>query len=556
MGKVLGIDLGTTYSAVAVMDETGRPVLVANALGEQTTPSVVLFEVRTGAETPVVGELAKRVAGSRPDDIVQYVKRHLGDSSWIYDSPGGAEYRAEEISAIILRALVSEAEAALGTETRDVVITVPAYFDDARRTATKQAGEIAGLNVLRVLNEPTAAALSYGLDAEDDGYVLVYDLGGGTFDVTILGIANKIFTVLATDGDRNLGGFDWDNALMKLVVTELESTHGVTDFYDDLDAVAELREKCEQAKRALSEAEATSIQVSFRGAHYGVEITREQFEHAARTLLKRTQELVEDTLDESGLEWDDISTVMLVGGSTRMPAVRSLLERLSGQQAVTGVDPDAAVALGAAIQAGLEEPVGERSAQLAGVVIEDVTSIALGSLALDTDNDNRLRNWVIIPKNTKVPASGTEFFSTMHTRSETTVSVTQGDDPDPDFITVIGEGKVLHEEWPAGTDFAVVYRYDIDQTVTVEVYRMPEESYVGTFEIDRPANLSEAQVTESADRLGELPIESPRSPALVAPTLAPAAAPVVSPAAAPLGSPLAAPHTQPAGGVAPGPTGA
>lgn len=542
------------------MDESGRPRILRNTLGELTTPSVVLFETEDGTDAPIVGAQAKRVAGSRPDDIVQYVKRHMGDSSWVYDSPAGEEYRAEEVSAIILSALVREAEEALGEPIRDVVITVPAYFDDARRTATKQAGSIAGLNVLRVLNEPTAAALSFGLSADRDGYVLVYDLGGGTFDVTILGIEGRNFTVLATDGDRNLGGFDWDNALMKLVVDELEGEHGVSEFYDDLDAVAALREKCEQAKRALSDSDATSIQVSFHGRHLGVTVTREQFEEASRRLLRRTQELVEDTMDESGLDWDDITTVMLVGGSTRMPAVRGLLERLSGQQPTDGVDPDEAVALGAAIQAGMESSERETLDQLSDVVIEDVTSIALGALAVDVDGDKSVKNWVVIPKNTAVPAVGMDTFSTRAPRREITVEVTQGDDPDPEFVTVIGTGRiVLEEEWPENTDFAVVYRYDIDQTVTVEVYRLPEESYAGAFEIDRPANLSEESVAEASSRLREVLMSEPKSASQVSaepltdPSSQPSVAPLAVPVASTLVSPVQATHaTAEAGTAQPG----
>ncbi len=536
--RALGIDLGTTYSATAIVDEAGRPVLLKNSLGELTTPSVVLFETNAAGDEPIVGSVAKRLAGSRPDDVVQYVKRHMGDSSWVYDSPAGDEFRPEEISAILLKALVADAERALSEEIRDVVITVPAYFDDARRTATKQAGAIAGLNVLRVLNEPTAAALSYGLSAEEDGYVLVYDLGGGTFDVTILGVEGKSFKVLATDGDRNLGGFDWDNTLMKLVVTELESVHGVTDFYDHLDAVADLRERCEQAKRALSDVEETSVQLSFRGQHFGVTITREQFEVASNTLLKRTRELVEDTLDESGLDWHEISAVLLVGGSTRMPAVTTMLQGLTGQTAAHGVDPDAAVALGAAIQAALEVE-GDAQGALLGVTIEDVTSIALGSRALD--EEYKQRNWTIIPKNTRVPASGMRSFTTTGPRSRIYIDVTQGDDPDPDFVSVVGEGYVdLEEEWPEGTDFAVVFRYDIDQTVTVEVYRLPSEEYVGAFEIDRVANLDAEGVAEATSRVAALVQSLPASQPTDTPVSnpqAPTAAPISTTAAVPLVSP-------------------
>ncbi|MHC9045268.1 Hsp70 family protein [Microbacterium saperdae] len=527
MARAVGIDLGTTYSAVAVLDDAGIPMILRNAQGGSTTESVVLFEQSDGKDAPVVGGVAKRQAGVRPDDIVQHVKRYMGDPSWRFDSATDAQYRPEEISAIILRALVRDAEAALGETIHDVVITVPAYFDDSRRTATQQAGAIAGLNVLRVFNEPTAAALAYGLGTGEDGIVLVYDLGGGTFDVSILGIEGRTFTTLATDGDRNLGGFDWDNALMKLVVGELETVHGVTDFYDDVDAVAELREKAEHAKRALSTVDSTSIQLSFQGTHYSVTVTREQFEAASASLLRRTQELVEDTLDTSGLEWDDIASVLLVGGSTRMPAVRALMDRISGIAPVDGVDPDEAVALGAAIQAALSG--GESTAPgLAGVEIADVTSHALGTTALD-ENDV-IKNWVLIERNTKIPAQGMNVLTTNAPRTEIHVWVTQGDDPDVDFVTEIGHGVIqLAEEWPAGVDFAVVYRYDIDQTVTVEVYRMPDEEYVGAFEIDRVANLTEAKVAEAAEKLDRLEV-----PVLTAPPVATKSAPMTR--LAPLGT--------------------
>ncbi|MGO1507373.1 MAG: Hsp70 family protein [Microbacteriaceae bacterium] len=505
MARAAGIDLGTTYSAVAVLQPTGIPIVVENDEGEPITPSVVLFKNSAGKDTPVVGGSAKRQAGIRPDDTVQHVKRFMGDPSWRFDSSNDVTYRPEEVSGIILRALVQAASTRLGEPIEDVVITVPAYFDDSRRTATKQAGAIAGLNVLRVLNEPTAAALSYGISAEDDGYVLVYDLGGGTFDVTVLGIEDRVFDVLATDGDRNLGGVDWDSAILRLIAGELESAHGVTGLYDDLDVIALLREKAEQAKRALSDLESTSIQFSFAGGHYDIALTREQFQHATRSLLRRTQELVEDTLDASGLAWDDIGEVLLVGGSTRMPAVHALVERLSGKLPVAGVDPDEAVALGAAIQAGIEsDSVGVSSA--ADIRIQDVTSHALGTIALDFDDEGRgLRNFVIIPKNTKIPTSGEQEFRTIGPQWQRFVSVTQGDDPDPDFVTEVGQGIVKHaEEWPDDTPHRIVYHYDIDQTVTVEIYRLPENTYAGSFEIDRIANMSEDKIEEAAQKIEEI----------------------------------------------------
>ncbi len=500
---VLGLDLGTTYSSAAVVDSSGTPVILRNRQEAETTPSVVFFEVTGGKLVTTVGAAAKSVAAVRPDDVVQYVKRHMGDSSWIYDSPDGEEYTSEEVSAIILRSLVDDAEAKLGRQVKDVVITVPAYFDDARRVATKQAGEIAGLNVLRVINEPTAAALYYGVSAESDGYTLVYDLGGGTFDVTIIGIEGKDFQVLATDGDRNLGGFDWDNALMNYVIQELENEHGATGIYDDANALADIREKCEQAKRALTDVSETSIHVTYDSQHYTVGVSRAKFEDLTQGLLRRTQELVEDTLDESGLDWSDITNLLLVGGSTKMPMVKALMERLSGHRIDQRVDPDTAIALGAAIQGALETSFKTTEGLLEGVEIEDVTSIALGTIALTSDGQ-RLQNFVVIPKNTKVPAEGRQMLQTTQWLSQLSVEVTQGDDPDPDFATVLGEGILqLATLWPPDTPFVLVYSYDIDQTVTVEVFRLPDEEYVGAFEIDRTANLTDKQVATAMKRLKE-----------------------------------------------------
>jgi molecular chaperone DnaK len=510
MSYAVGIDLGTTYSAVAVMQPTGTPKILPNREGDAITASVVLFKNVKGKDAPVVGAAAKRQAALRPDDVVQYVKRYMGDPSWRFDSSNDEQYRPEEISAIILRDLVNAAEERLGEPVESVVITVPAYFDDSRRTATKQAGSIAGLNVLRVLNEPTAAALSYGLSTDEDGTVLVYDLGGGTFDVTILGIENRSFEVLATDGDRNLGGFDWDNTIMNLVAAELEISHGVTDLFDDIEAVATLREKAEQAKRALSSSERTSIQLSLDSGHFSAEITREQFEQASKNLLRRTQELVEDTLDDSGLTWGDIDQVLLVGGSTRMPAVRELLVRLSGMEPVEGVDPDQAVALGAAIQAELSRN-GDSDSVVSGISIQDVTSHGLGTSARNPGT-GEMGNVVIIPKNPPIPTSGQQIFSYSVPITEMDVDLTQGDDADLEFVTEIGRGAIqLDEEWPAGTDFRLVYHYDIDQTVTVEVFRLPEDAFAGSFSIDRVANLDETAVADATAKLSGLPGLAPPS---------------------------------------------
>jgi len=518
VGKAVGIDLGTTYSAVAVLRPTGKPEVLKNQEGNPITPSVVLFQDFGGADEPLVGELAKRQAAAFPDDVIQHVKRFMGDPHWRFDSSSGAQYRPEEISAIILKRLKQDAEMALGEPVTDAVITVPAYFDDARRTATKQAGAIAGLNVLRVLNEPTAAALSYGLDAETDGTVLVYDLGGGTFDVSILKIEGSTFDVLATDGDRNLGGFDWDNALMNFVADDL-ARQGAKGVLDDMAVVADLREKAEFAKKALSNLSNTKLQLSFQGKPYRVEVSRDDFENASRSLLNRTEELVEDVLDAAGLTWNQIDHVLLVGGSTRMPAVRELVQKLSGKPIELDVNPDEAVALGAAVQAALEaatsgsdeNAVPGSSIELFGgqqIVISDVASQALGVITVTGPGNNQEVNTVVIPRNAKVPSKHSTVVGTVvANQSQLRVRVTQGDDQDVAFVTVVGESTLkLPGTYPEDSPIRITYNYDIDQTIFVEVEDLVVNQSLGTFEIDRLANLTDSDVEAATTKIADISV--------------------------------------------------
>lgn len=516
MGRAIGIDLGTTYSAVAVLDAAGRGTVLNNSEGENTTPSVVFFSESEGKDEPVVGTMAKHMAATSPDDVVQFVKRHMGDPNWRFDSTSGQTYTAEEISAIILKRLKQDAELALGEPVTDAVITVPAYFDDARRTATKQAGKMAGLNVMRVLNEPTAAAISYGLDAEKNGTVLVYDLGGGTFDVTALRIDNLNFEVLGTDGDRNLGGFDFDNALMKLIADDV-AKQGGEGLLSDFEATADLREKAEMAKRALSNVAKTNVFITYQGKNYKVSVSRKDFEKATESLLNRTRELVEDVLDETELTWNDIDYLLLIGGSTRMPMVREMMEKLSGKTPESNVNPDEAVALGAAIQAMLEVANGVGNTNTDGtvpmpshgtdIVIQDVTSQALGVLVLDSQT-GQMKNSVMIPRNAKIPGSFSDEFSTVSdNQTEIRVQVTQGDDPDPQFVVILGESTLHIPPYPAGAPIRTTYHYDIDQTVQIEVTDLTSGQSLGSFEIDRSANLNDEQVAAATDKISRMNIE-------------------------------------------------
>lgn len=515
MGIAIGIDLGTTNSAVSVVRPTGVPEVLRNKEGDTVTPSVVLFQSFGGADEPLVGEQAKRQAAAFPEDIVQYVKRFIGDPTWRFDASSGTQYTAEEVSAIILKRLKEDAELALGEEVTDAVITVPAYFDDARRTATAHAGQIAGLNVLRVLNEPTAAALSYGVEADANGTVLVYDLGGGTFDVTILKISGTEFEVLATDGDRNLGGFDFDNALMEYLNKRLME-QGAPDALEDPSLTAALREKAEFAKKALSTVPKTNVQFSAEGQHYRVPLTREEFEECTVSLLNRTQEVLEDVLSAAKLTWADIDKVLLVGGSTRMPAVRTLVESISGKTPELDINPDEAVALGAAVQATLSgdvevstEQVGSKATVegfLGGSVkISDVTSQALGIILYNADGSTF--NHVVIPRNTKVPCTHEQNTRTLlDGQNALDIKVTQGEERAPDLVTVVGTGELSLPAYPKGAPLKVIYAYDVDQTVRVEVIDLTANASLGSFNIERVANLRPEEVQEAQRKIGGMEV--------------------------------------------------
>lgn len=509
MSKAVGIDLGTTYSAVAILQSDGKPIILSNSEGQNITPSVVLFPATNSGEEPLVGEMAKHSVATSPLDVVQFVKRQMGDPNWRFESTNGNSYSSEEIAAIILKRLKADAELALGETVTDVVITVPAYFDDARRMATKHAGRIAGLNVLRVLNEPTAAALSYGLDVAAAGTVIVYDLGGGTFDVTVMKISNGEFEVLGTDGNRNLGGFDFDNRIAEYIFVQLEN-EGITDAADKPELVAEIREKSELAKKSLTTVAQATIILSINGRQFRIKISRDQFEDMTADLLKQTQELTEIVLQEAGLTWNNIDHLLLVGGSTRMPMVRKMMESISGKQASREINPDEAVALGAAIQAAItsSEAVGEELALYQGqkLVVADVTSQALGVIMLNDMQQEE--NFVVIPRNATIPTKGTQEAVTIsENQTRINVRVTQGDDRDVSYVSVIGSKELTIPPYPKGAPFSIAYAYDIDQTVFVEVFDRTTNKSVGTFEIDRLQNMNENEVQSAIKKMSQIHLD-------------------------------------------------
>ena len=408
MARAVGIDLGTTNSAVAVL-EGGEPTIIANAEGGRTTPSVVAFGKNGDV---LVGEIAKRQAVTNVDRTIRSVKRHMG-TDWKTPEIDGKTYTPQEISARILQKLKRDAESYLGEPVTDAVITVPAYFDDAERQATKEAGEIAGLNVLRIVNEPTAAALAYGLDkGKEDELILVFDLGGGTFDVSLLEVGKDpddgfaTIQVKATSGDNQLGGDDWDDRIVQHLLTTVKNNTGV-DLSKDKIAMQRLRDAAEQAKKELSSASSTNISLQYLSMsengpiHLDETLTRAQFEQMTKDLLDRTKQPFENVIKDAGIKISDIDHVVLVGGSTRMPAVSDLVKQLTGgKEPNKGVNPDEVVALGAALQAGVLK--GERK----DVLLIDVTPLSLG---IETKGGLFTK---LIERNTAIPTKRSEVFST------------------------------------------------------------------------------------------------------------------------------------------------
>ncbi len=399
MGKIIGIDLGTTNSCVAVL-EGGEAVVIANAEGGRTTPSVVAFS-KTGER--MVGQVAKRQAVTNADRTIASITRHMGDDYKV--TTDGKAYTPQEISAMVLQKLKADAESYLGQPVTEAVITVPAYFSDAQRQATKDAGKIAGLDVKRIINEPTAAALAYGLDKDNDQKIMVYDLGGGTFDVSILEIGDGIVEVLATAGDTRLGGDDFDERIMDYLVAEFKKAEGI-DLSNDKVAMQRLREAAEKAKIELSGMTTTAINLPYITAdatgpkHLDVMLTRAKFDEMTRDLVERTLKPVRQAMQDAGLSASDLHKVLLVGGSTRIPAVQEAVKSLTGKEGFKGINPDECVALGAAIQGGV------LTGDVKDVVLLDVTPLSLG---IETMGGVFTR---LIDRNTTIPTRKSQIFST------------------------------------------------------------------------------------------------------------------------------------------------
>ncbi|HHC24541.1 MAG TPA: VWA domain-containing protein [Desulfobacterales bacterium] len=433
----LGIDLGTTFSSVATVDKTGRPKILSNSQGKSLTPSVIYF----GGGESIVGDEAKEMQALGESEVASFFKRSMGDHHFFLNF-GGRDYTPTDLSAILLRKLKNDAESDLGSSVNQSVITVPAYFNKFQREATIKAGEIAGLKVLRIINEPTAAALAYGISKNSSRQTaLVYDLGGGTYDVTIVRITKSAIEVIGTDGDHELGGKDWDDRIATYLGECFRDDHGI-DPLDDSITFNDLLVRCEDAKKQLSNRNKTRVSITYQGEREAYEITRSMFEEMTKDLMERTQILTEQVLSDARLKWKELSGVLLVGGSTRMPMVWDYVERMSGKKPISGVNVDEAVAIGAAVQAQIDSKTSSSLFLLSATKkIQDVMSHSLGLIAVNEDNTKYI-NSIIIQKNLAIPALQTRPYKLSVSRrgdSKLEVYMTQGESDDPMGCTYLGK---------------------------------------------------------------------------------------------------------------------
>ncbi|MFI3255152.1 MAG: Hsp70 family protein [Eubacteriales bacterium] len=509
MGKHIGIDLGTTFSCMAYIDDDGQARMIPNSEGENVTPSTVLFEDGNA----IVGKEAKAQSLCSPHNFEQFVKRHMGERDYFFTSEDGKKYSPEAVSGIILSKLKADAEMYLGDSVDGAVITVPAYFNEAQRKSTMDAGKIAGLNVTGIINEPTAAALAFGITKGTDKsqVVMVYDLGGGTFDVTVIRFDSQNITVLGTSGDRKLGGCDFDSKIIEAVCAA--ASEQSLDVATDPTARQDLQLKAEMAKKSLSSKEKTNIVLNIQGQPFKYNLTREDFIDMVEPVLLKTMGSMENAIDSAGLSYTDIDKILLVGGSTRMPVVTSCIEEETGIVPSAEVHPDEAVAIGAAFHAldvlkemqETAKATGDSDNKVLETVVPettrqynftDVTSHGIGVIV--RGEGDRSENSVILPSNVQVPASATNTYSTSRPYQEKLkIQITQGDETDLRYVTEIGSAVIEVAPREKIVPVEVTIACDENSIIHVRVFDLDLQQDLGEMHIDRISNLSDSEVDES-----------------------------------------------------------
>jgi molecular chaperone DnaK len=510
--KILAIDLGTTFSAIAYVNDYGKPEIIPNREGDRTTPSVIFFE---DEGVSVVGKVARNQAIVVPRRTVRFIKREMGNPSYRFNIDG-EDFFPEDLSAIILKKLKSDAESFLGQEIKKVVISVPAYFKDAQREATRQSGEIAGLEVIRIINEPTAAALAYGLDKSiDNQVILVYDFGGGTFDVTIMKIEGKTFTILATDGDAQIGGKDIDAQLVDYLSEEFQNEHGI-DLRIEPHTHQDLWDKAEIAKKDLSFRNQVMVTLSAGEKTMRIDLDRDSFEEQIYDIIFQTEECMKRVVESANSTWADIDIVLLAGGSSRIPAVKEMIKRVTGKNVQKDMNPDECVALGAAIQSiiAVSEEDDENTTQVPlldggnDIIIKDIASHSLGVKALSHDGRGYI-NSIIIPKFTNVPCMKTrKYYTGEDNQKKVEVIVIQGEDENPSSPEVHQIGKVLLKDLPqhkAGElVIEVTLGYTIDGVIDVIAKELKSGVAIRETLMHKSQLLSQDIVSEKKEVLKQL----------------------------------------------------
>ena len=526
MGKYIGIDLGTTFSAVAYIDEKGNPVMIPNKQGENTTPSAVLF----GGKKPVVGSVAKRKSITDPKNYEAFAKRHMGEKNYSFTTKDGESFKAEEISAIILSKLKADAEEYLGESVDGAVITVPAYFGDPQRQATKDAAKVAGLPVLDMINEPTAAAIAFGTSRNvgKSQKVMIYDFGGGTFDVSILDIDEDSIRVIATNGDHKLGGYDIDMALVDYVKQQAK-IRGL-DIEKDIKAMQNLMLQAEVAKKELSTDDSTEITIYIQGEEFSIEIDRELFEELTDTILDTTLSIMQKTLEDVKLDYEDIDKILLVGGTTRIPAIKELIKEESDITPSSEVHPDEAVAIGAAYHAvdvvqqmangtfkskNTDETAARVEVNTGAIpeleknyTFQDVTSHGIGVVIWD-DVLGKDINSVILEKNTPIPAEVVKdgYSTTAPYQEGIRLMVTQGEKEELDYVTIIGEADLKIRPRDKIVPIRCIVCCDRDGIIHVRAVDMDENVDLGEITINRDKhNMTEEAVQQAAIRINKFNI--------------------------------------------------